>query len=478
MPVVYWREKRIMTIKVSAPGKLLLLGDHAVVYNYPCIVTAVDKRLYVEAEITDKKEDEIISPQVKESRFVLESVAHFKEKFNVDKSVRITTKGDFSHSVGLGSSSAVTVATYKALSELFRTSLTNKQIFDLSYQVNLEVQGVGSGFDIAAATYGGTLYFLTGGKKIEVLPTENLPLVVGYSGIKADTPFYIRKVAEAFRTKKDVMHQLFSQIAKLVESARKEIAKKNYSRLGELMTQNHRLLQELGVSTPKLDEMVNVTIKAGAYGAKLSGAGGGDCMIALVSPSRRKAVEQAIINAEGEVITVDNNAEGARIETTDDQSEMFVVVDHDDNVISYKTRYECHHDKNLIHRAIGVILFNKKGQVLLQKRSRFKDKHPNLYTISASGHVSKGETNMESAERELFEEIGVKTELTFLKQFIAEQLTETEIDFLYTGKHEGPFKINETEVEEVKFVPKNELKNYLPMLTPLAIESFKRLNLI
>ncbi len=467
-----------MTIKISAPGKLLLLGDHAVVYDYPCIVTAVDKRLYVEAEITDKKEDEIISPQVKESRFVLESIAHFKEKFKINKSVRITTKGDFSHSVGLGSSSAVTVATYKALNELFRTDLTNKQIFDLSYQVNLEVQGVGSGFDIAAATYGGTLYFLTGGKKIESLPTENLPLVVGYSGIKADTPFYVRKVAEAFRTKKDAMHRLFSQIATLVESAKKEISQKNYSKLGKLMTQNHRLLQELGVSTPKLDEMVDVTIKAGAYGAKLSGAGGGDCMIALVSPEKRKAVEQAIVNAGGEVIVVDNHAEGVRIETTDDQNEIFVVVDHDNNIINYNTRYECHHDKNLIHRATGVVLFNQKGEVLLQKRSRFKDKHPNLYTISASGHVGKGETALECAKRELFEEIGVRTELKFLKQFIAERSTETEMDFLYTGKYEGPFKINETEVEEVRFVPKNEIRNYLPKLAPLAVESFKRLNLI
>ena len=72
-----------MKIKVSAPGKLLLLGDHAVVYGYPCIVTAVDKRLYVEAEIINDSENKIIAPQVKESRFVLESIATFKEKFKI-----------------------------------------------------------------------------------------------------------------------------------------------------------------------------------------------------------------------------------------------------------------------------------------------------------------------------------------------------------------------------------------------------------
>ena len=82
-----------MSIKVSAPGKLMLLGDHAVVYGYPCLVTAVDKRLYVEAEIINAENDDIITPQVKESRFVLESIAYFKEQFQIKESVRIKTKG-------------------------------------------------------------------------------------------------------------------------------------------------------------------------------------------------------------------------------------------------------------------------------------------------------------------------------------------------------------------------------------------------
>ena len=119
-----------MKIRTSAPGKLMLLGEHAVVYDNPCLVTAVDKRLYVEAEIIDSNEDEIVTPQVKESRFVLESIVHFKERFSIKKSVKITTNGDFSHSVGLGSSSAVTVATFKALSALFNLPLSQREIFD------------------------------------------------------------------------------------------------------------------------------------------------------------------------------------------------------------------------------------------------------------------------------------------------------------------------------------------------------------
>ena len=303
-----------MKIKVSAPGKLMLMGDHAVVYGFPCIVTAVDKRLYVEAETVDNKEDEIITPQVKESRFVLETIADFKEKLKLKKSVKIVTKGDFSHNVGLGSSSAVTVATFAALSSLFNVSLSKRQIFDLSYKVNLKIQGLGSGFDIAAATYGGTLHFVTGGKVIEPLNIDSLPLVVGYSGVKADTPFYVRKVAETFKNRKTEMKRIFEKIARLVESAKKSLQDRNLNRLGSSMTENHELLQKLKVSIPKLDKMVEAALKAGAYGAKLSGAGGGDCMIALTPEDKRKTVEKAIEKVGGEIINVENNAEGARIE--------------------------------------------------------------------------------------------------------------------------------------------------------------------
>lgn len=303
-----------MKIRVSAPGKLMLLGEHAVVYGYPCIVTAVDKRLYVTAEIIDSKEDEIIAPQVKESRFVLESISYFKEKYQVKQFVKITTNGDFSHNVGLGSSSAVTVATFKALGDLFKITLSTRDIFDLSYIVNLKIQGLGSGFDIAAATFGGTLYFITGGKTIEPLKIGSLPLVVGYSGVKADTPFYIRKVAETYKIRKKEREMIFKKITNLVESAKKSLEEKDFDNLGKSLTENHKLLQLLNVSIPELDKMVKAALQAGAYGGKLSGAGGGDCMIALVSEDKRQAVEKSVEKVGGEIIRVKNNAEGVKIE--------------------------------------------------------------------------------------------------------------------------------------------------------------------
>jgi len=292
----------------------MLMGEHAVVYDHPCLVTAVDKRLYVEAEIIDTNEDEIIAPQVKESRFVLETIAYFKKQFKINQFVKISTNGDFSHRVGLGSSSAVTVATFKALSLVFNINLSDRQIFDLSYYVNLAIQGVGSGFDIAIATFGKTIYFVTGGKTIEPLNLKPLPLVVGYSGIKADTPFYIRKVREAFRSRQTQMDKMFEEIESLVMEGKLFLQNNDHEKMGKLMVKNHQLLQQLGVSIPKLDLMVEKSVEAGAWGAKLSGAGGGDCMIALVEDDKRRAVENAIKSVGGEIITVDNNADGVRVE--------------------------------------------------------------------------------------------------------------------------------------------------------------------
>lgn len=292
----------------------MLLGEHSVVYGFPCLVTAVDTRIRVIAQRIDEATDQIITPQVKECKFVKKALGLFEKQYEIKTAIRIGTKGDFSYQVGLGSSSAVTVATFKALAELFGKNLSAKQIFDLSYQVTIDIQGVGSGFDIAAATYGGVLYYVYAGKTIDPIKSEPLPLIVGYSGIKADTPALIRKVKTIYQQQKDKTEVIFREITKIVEKGKEKLIKKDYKGLGFLMTKNHLLLQELGVSTPKLDRMVKACLNAGAYGSKLSGAGGGDCMIALSSFNTKKKIEREIEKAGGIVIPVKTGAEGVKIE--------------------------------------------------------------------------------------------------------------------------------------------------------------------
>lgn len=286
-----------MKVKASALGKLMLFGEHAVVYGYPCIVTTVDSRIYVEVEKNNKFK--IDAPQVKDLRFVEETVKVFCDKYKVDNKILVKTYSDFSSKFGLGSSSAVTIATIKALCKLYEIEISKKEVFDLGYKVIRTIQKIGSGFDAASAVYEGTIYFVTAGKVIEPLSVKNIPLVIGYSGTKASTTKIVKDLKPDFK--------IFDEIKQIVEEAKISLVNRDWRKTGELMNQNHKLLQELGVSTEKLDKMCQAAILSGAYGAKLSGAGGGDCMIALVSKDKKEQVENSIVNAGGEIINVKIN---------------------------------------------------------------------------------------------------------------------------------------------------------------------------
>lgn len=319
------------SVSVSAPGKLMLLGEHAVIYDKPCLVTAVDQRLSCDIERLSENNLEINSPDVgienysksvndlgsgdveKGAKFIEFAVRNFRDVHGFDGGVSISSKSEFKHTFGFGSSSAVTVCVAKGLSELLGLNLSDQEIFDLSYKTVIDVQGVGSGFDIAAAVYGGTVYFVTGGKEIEPLDVKDFDLVVGYSGTKADTATIVKEIAKKRDQNKHEIDGIFSEIEVLVEKGKICMNKSNWEGFGRIMNENQVLLYRLGVSTEKLDAMISAAVSAGAYGAKLSGAGGGDCMIALVANSTKQTVQRAVEKAGGEVIDVKVNAEGVKI---------------------------------------------------------------------------------------------------------------------------------------------------------------------
>lgn len=318
-------------ITASAPGKLMLYGEHAVVYGSPCIVTAVDQRVRVTVEPNGEGEIHVCSPNVgldeyhkkldklgkddvpKSMQFVEHLVKRFYEKNQIKEGVRISTESDFSTQFGFGSSAAVVVALTKALSEYFNVAMDKKAIFEMAYQAVLDVQGVGSGFDVAASVYGGTIYYVTPGTVIESIYQGDLPMVVGYTGIKADTPTLVRQVAELKR-KEGWVDSVFADITKLVNRAKSLFVEKDFEQLGKLMTLNQKLLATLNVSSVELDKLIKTSRNSGAYGAKLSGAGGGDCMIALIDMERKGEVVEAIKAAGGIWMDVKTGAEGVRIE--------------------------------------------------------------------------------------------------------------------------------------------------------------------
>lgn len=448
-------------VSVSAPGKLMIFGEHAVVYGHPCVVTAVGERVTVSVEKTDDGRVIIEAPKVKNTTFVEEAIRQAKTHWNIpDCGLRVTTDSTFSSQYGFGSSSAVTVAVLDALRRFFEKKENKKELFDLAYKTILAVQGVGSGFDAAAAVWGGTLLYKKGGVLLEALKISGqLPLIVGYTGVKADTATIVREVADKRGKFPEKMDRIFDAIGKLAADAKQKIEEGDWERAGTLMDFNQEYLRDIGVSSDKLEMLISAAKKAGAWGAKLSGAGGGDCMIALASRDKHDAIKKAMTDAGGQVLEVVNCAPGVQMDTTDDQSELFVVVDKNDTVLGYKTRGECHADKTLMHRGIGLLVFDRTGRVLLQKRSMTKDTRPGYWSTSVGGHVMKGETYEQAIAREAKEELGIDVPMKLYKKHIIRYPGETEMEALFTATHEGPFHSNTEEIDEVKFFSKEELSS-------------------
>jgi len=148
---------------------------------------------------------------------------------------------------------------------------------------------------------------------IEKIFEGELPMVVGYTGIKADTPTIVRQVAELRRQEKWV-DAVMGDIDDLVKQAKIMFKNKEIEQLGKLMNRNQELLQTLNVSSKELDNLIRAARKAGAYGAKLSGAGGGDCMMALVGSKQKEQVVEKIKRAGGVYMDVKTGAEGVRRE--------------------------------------------------------------------------------------------------------------------------------------------------------------------
>ena len=317
-------------IKVSAPGKLMLFGEHAVVHGRPCIVVSVDHRINVSLGKRDGDKIYLDAPDVavknyiaslndlekpfpKETRFVFGAIKNFFERHNLKSGLNIKTESESLNKFGLGSSSAVIVSTIKGLAELFGIRMNNKELFDLSYKTVLDIQEVGSGFDVAAAIYGKTLYFVTAGKIIKSMEVKELPLIVCHTGIKADTPTLVKMVYKKLSEEPKKINKIFDEIGKIVNLAKIEIENSNWEKVGRLMNLNQNLLKGLGVSSKKLEDLISVALNSGAFGAKLSGAGGGDCMIAIADKEKLNNVKEAVEKAGGKVIDAKLQTEGVKL---------------------------------------------------------------------------------------------------------------------------------------------------------------------
>ncbi len=283
----------------SGFGKVILFNEHFVVYGIPGIVSAIDSTAYAEAR---KAGEGIV---VKDERKGAKGYAEKKrtqQKDSIDRmlkamgigpekvSLEILLGGNLPGFSGIGASAASSVAIARAIAEEFKLDLSDERINDIAYEAEKAYAGTPSGIDNTAATYGGLIWFkrtLCGGPNIiEKLSIEEpVEIVIGNTGIVADTKEMVAGVAARRKKNAEKYDRLFKQAEELVFTARKALEDFDIRKVGELINENHCLLQEIEVSCEELDYLVNLAREEGAFGAKLTGGGGGGCMVAL-TPGR------------------------------------------------------------------------------------------------------------------------------------------------------------------------------------------------
>jgi mevalonate kinase len=312
----------------SAPGKIILFGEHAVVYGRPALAVPVmqvhadvdvtasprpgiwihapDVNLH--AELSSLPSDHPVAAAIRAFPHPIPSPDFGRgvpegwgEGLNIHISSSIPVAS------GLGSGAAVTVAILRALSSMLHSPLSNDEINSLAYEIEKLHHGTPSGIDNTVVTYAKPVYFIRqlpsprgGGAGGEVQTfTVGAPftLVIADTGISAPTKESVGDVRKLWEADKARWEKVFDEIGDIVQKAKENIENGEWRSLGALMDANHALLQQLTVSSPELDSLVESARRSGAGGAKLSGGGRGGNMIALVEKEKAAQVSESLMSA-------------------------------------------------------------------------------------------------------------------------------------------------------------------------------------
>jgi mevalonate kinase len=280
--------------KGSGYGKVILFGEHFVVHGIPGIVSAIDSTTDAEVKKTIKginvrDERKTAKGYSEEKRLQqLESIQNMLKAMGVDPKIAldIWVGGTLPGFSGLGASAASSVAIARAIAQELGMKVAEEKINQVAYEAEKAYAGNPSGIDNTAATYGGLMWFrknMAGGLDlVEHLSIEEpVEIVIGSTGKVANTKAMVEGVDDRKRKNPQKYNTVFKRAGELAYEGRAALEFYNLKKVGELMNENHRLLQEIEVSSEELDLLVDVARKQGAYGAKLTGGGGGGCMFAL-----------------------------------------------------------------------------------------------------------------------------------------------------------------------------------------------------
>jgi mevalonate kinase len=296
------------TWTASAPGKIILCGEHAAVYGQPAIALPVfDVRATATAHSGVLNTGIIIeSPSLQQTIRTAEDPDHplsrlcmlvQQELATTNKDLRIIVESNIPVAGGMGSGAAVSAAVARVLAQASGTQLATEILSKIVFEIEKIYHGSPSGIDNTVICHELPIFFQRG-QPPEILRIGNpFQLIVADSGVGTPTHLAVEAVKTLYGSDPAAIGEVLASIGNVVRLARTELTEGEPIRLGELLNQNHALLQKLGVSTTQLDSIAEAARRAGAWGAKLSGAGMGGNVIAISTPEKIDSISEMMLEA-------------------------------------------------------------------------------------------------------------------------------------------------------------------------------------
>jgi mevalonate kinase len=323
-------------VKATAisPAKTILFGEHFVVNGNTAISMAIDLPTKVQVETILDDEITVTSHNLaltatfrtesgelvnaigrtaeETLRPVFETAKFTLDKYGVNTGLSITVTSKVPIGMGLGSSAATAVATVSSISAVLKKRISRQETFEAAYSLEKIIHGRPSGVDQATVTFGGLLTFRRGHVESHMTPTTPPILVIGNTGRRRSTGELVSKVTELRQNDPRRYDQIASDAEQIANRAVIALNTGDSREVGRLMNQNQELLELVGVSSPELQKLIFAARASGALGAKLTGGGGGGCMIALTT-NHKSNIAEAIQEAGGEVLLGAFMPEGVKI---------------------------------------------------------------------------------------------------------------------------------------------------------------------
>jgi mevalonate kinase len=294
-----------MIVSGTACAKLILCGEHAVVYGRPAIALPLtDLRASVAVEqlpagagIRLRTPNLELPPEADDPLIELARIVAVQLAIAPD--LGVTIHSDIPIASGMGSGAAVATALVRALAALSGHTLAPEAISALVYASEQRFHGTPSGIDNTVIAHERPIWYCRGEQATIEPITVGVPLtlVIGDTGVRSATRLPVGWVRERRTADPAQYDAIFEEIGRLVAQIRDLLAAGDLRALGAYLNANHELLQRLGVSSPELDRLVEAARGAGALGAKLSGAGWGGVMLALTEPDRAETIARALRDA-------------------------------------------------------------------------------------------------------------------------------------------------------------------------------------